>query len=130
MVKFICNKVPRDKVIELMADWGVTPNLVKLDDNKFAGELKNKLLEEALEVKEAFERQELVEELADVLEVVEALAKKNNISQDEILIAKKNKLARNGGYENNYFMESIEIDENNPKIAYFRAKPNKWIEFK
>ena len=57
-----------------------------MEDNEFQQRLWEKLIEESIEVQEANNPQDLIEEIADVVEVLSYLDKKNNISIIEIIL--------------------------------------------
>ena len=67
-------------------------------------ELKTKLIEET---NEFIESEELME-LADILEVVEYLAKAKGSNLDEILRLKEQKEIKNGAFEKKIFLEFVE----------------------
>jgi predicted house-cleaning noncanonical NTP pyrophosphatase (MazG superfamily) len=72
--------------------------------------LKDKLLEEAQEVFEAYGKDEehLKEEIADVIEVIDAILYHNNIKFDEVLKIRDAKKERKGGFETGLFLENID----------------------
>lgn len=73
--------------------------------------LKDKLLEEAQEVFVAYslsDKTALKEEMADVIEVIDAMLYHNNISLDEVLTIRDVKRAKKGGFEKGLFLESID----------------------
>lgn len=65
--------------------------------------LKNKLLEEVNEYLEA----ENKEELADILEVIDALMKLQNFEKEEVLAIQKQKREKRGGFEKQLLMEMV-----------------------
>ena len=67
-------------------------------------ELKTKLIEE---MNEFIESEELME-LADILEVVEYLAKAKGSNLDEVLKLKEEKAGQNGAFEKKIFLEYVE----------------------
>ncbi len=76
--------------------------------------LKDKLLEEANEVFEAYggDPERLKEEIADVIEVIDAILHHNDISLAEVLEIRDAKRRKKGGFEKGVFLEWIEyIDE-------------------
>ena len=99
------NKLVRDKIPAIIAAHGGVPRtkLLKNDDEYLAA-LKNKLVEEALEVQETA----VVEELSDVMEVVQALAKHLGISLEEIEEVRVNKTQTNGSFNGRIFLESTD----------------------
>jgi predicted house-cleaning noncanonical NTP pyrophosphatase (MazG superfamily) len=73
--------------------------------------LKDKLLEEAQEVFEAYgkgDKSHLKEEIADVIEVIDAILYHNNISLEEVLKLRDLKKEKRGGFEKGLFLESID----------------------
>lgn len=73
--------------------------------------LKDKLLEEAQEVFEAYgedDKTHLKEEIADVIEVIDAILYHNDIKLDEVLAIRDAKKAKKGGFERGLFLESID----------------------
>lgn len=73
--------------------------------------LKDKLLEEAQEVFEAYgksDKSELKEEIADVIEVIDAILYHNQISLSEVLALRDAKKNKKGGFEKGVFLESID----------------------
>ncbi len=81
--------------------------------------LKDKLVEESQEVFDAFnelDKTHLKEELADVIEVVDAILFHNKISLEEVLAFRDAKKEKKGGFETGLFLESIDyIDGKEPK---------------
>lgn len=73
--------------------------------------LKDKLLEESQEVFEAYDKEdktELKEELADVIEVIDAVLFHNNITLSEVLAIRDAKKERKGGFEKGLYLETID----------------------
>ena len=87
-----------------------------------------KLVEEAQEVCEANRRHEIIEELADVLEVIDGMCRAYGIDFNEIVQAKKEKHQKRGGFETGMYVESLTMSEDNPRINYFRSSPHKYPE--
>lgn len=112
MAIIIKNKLVRDLVPQYIEKKGQKPLLAVLDDKKFSDELLKKLTEETKEVIEASEegKSRLIEEIADMYEVVDALAKLNNITRDEILEVQKQKVVSNGGFNKRLYL--ISVDDN------------------
>ena len=83
----VYNKLVRDNIPDIIRKNGEIPCISILDDDKYLDELKTKLIEET---NEFIESEELME-LADILEVVEYLAKAKGSNLDEILRLKEQK---------------------------------------
>ena len=91
-------KLVRDKIPEFMKEQGMSPQTRVLEIGEFQEALKEKLLEEALEVKEATSLEALTEELADCLEVLEALARSHGILLSQVHAFRQKKLQSKGGF--------------------------------
>lgn len=79
-----------------------------LDDIEYKRELLNKLKEECNEVIDAFaygQSGDMVIELADVLEVLNYLAKSINVNMQEVNDVAMMKKAKNGGFDKKYYLE-------------------------
>ena len=100
----VYNKLVRDNIPDIIRKNGEIPHTSILDDEKYLQELKTKLIEET---NEFIESEELME-LADILEVVEYLAKAKSSNLDEILKLKEQKEIKNGAFEKKIFLEYVE----------------------
>lgn len=103
----IYNKLIRDNIPEIIKKNGQTAYISVLDDESYSAELRKKLIEETQEYLESEEP----EELADILEVVEALANTRGKTLDEILEIKMQKAIKNGKFEKRLFLEKVENQE-------------------
>jgi predicted house-cleaning noncanonical NTP pyrophosphatase (MazG superfamily) len=82
-----------------------------MDTTETLEKLKDKLLEESQEVFDAYDnddKTQLKEELADVIEVIDAILYHNNFSLDEVLAIRDVKKAKRGGFEKGVYLESID----------------------
>lgn len=102
MKKF--NKLVRDKIPEIIEGSNRKCETVILDQEQYTQELKKKLMEEIQEYLEA----QNIEELADILEVVFALAKVHGTTEQELLTVRDQKLEERGGFDNRIFLISTE----------------------
>ena len=98
------NKLVRDTIIDRIHanDWTECHHIA--DDEEFETKLKDKLAEEAQELKET-SIDEIKNELADVLRVTQELMKFYNITKEEIkeIIQKKDEKA--GGFDKRIILE-------------------------
>lgn len=93
------NKLIRDKLLSAIADSGCQYEIEILSKTEYLKALKKKLVEEADEVTTAVSHPEIIEELADLQEVIDTLLSVLNISQDEIFRKQKLKREEKGGFE-------------------------------
>lgn len=100
----VYNKLVRDNIPDIIRKNREIPHASILDNDKYLDELKTKLIEET---NEFIESEELME-LADILEVVEYLAKAKGSNLDEILRLKEQKEIKNGAFEKKIFLEFVE----------------------
>ncbi len=124
-MKIIYNKLVRDKMIDIykhdienrISAGGYSVRY--MDPSETLERLKDKLLEEAQEVFEAYgekDKTHLKEEIADVIEVIDAILYHNNISLPEVLALRDAKKEKKGGFETGLFLESIDyFDGKEPK---------------
>lgn len=108
MKKRIYNKLVRDNIINKITNNDEIALYRVLDDIEYKKELLNKLKEECNEVVDAFNNgtsADMVMELADVLEVINYLAKSINVNMQEVNDVAMMKKAKNGGFDKKYYLE-------------------------
>ncbi len=127
-IKFACKKIGRDKGLESFKAQGVIPHYKILTGHALREALQHKLIEEAQEVHDTSDRQEVIEELADVLEVIDGLCSAYEISMQDVLKEKEKKCEERGAFQKGVYIDSLEMDENNPRVAHFRKSPDKYPE--
>ena len=96
----IYNKAIRDKIPEIIRESGKKCNIQTLSDEKFIIEIEKKLSEEVTE----YQNDKNPEELADILEVIYAIAQLKGISKDELEKIRVKKLEDKGGFTKNLFL--------------------------
>lgn len=100
------NKLVRDKIPEIIKNNNETPITRILNDEEYKVELEKKLLEEYYEVIEA-SKEDRIEELADMLEVMIYLAKLENATLDDLITIAKSKKEKRGGFDKKIFLENV-----------------------
>jgi diadenosine tetraphosphate (Ap4A) HIT family hydrolase/predicted house-cleaning noncanonical NTP pyrophosphatase (MazG superfamily) len=124
--RFRVEKLIRDHLPEIMHTHGVTVHHRLMNDEEFIARLKDKILEEAEEVKQASNAKEMIEELADLLEVVYALALATGTSLDKIEQQRMEKRKAKGGFDRKVYHYHTDIPEDHPFIHYYLEKPEKY----
>ena len=102
----VYNKLVRDKIPEIIEQKGEKPIIKILDSNEYKKELENKLFEEYNEVINS-SGSERCEELADMLEVIKALADIENKNLDDIINIAYQKSIKRGGFKEKIFLEKV-----------------------
>lgn len=105
---FEYNKLVRDKIPARIAQDGELPVVIQCSDEDYIEKLEEKILEEANELAGASSIQDRTEEIADLLEVIEAICEKEEITIKEILKAKKEKFLKSGGFKEGLVLLSSE----------------------
>lgn len=94
------NKLVRDKIPQIMYNNNEKPITRILDDTEYCKYLDLKLKEE---VEEYIESNQL-EELADILEVIFAIAESKNCPVNQLMQIFQNKHNERGGFKNKIFL--------------------------
>ena len=100
----IYNKLVRDKIPDMIRAQGETPNIRILDTEEYLCHLEAKLDEETRE----YHRDKNTEELADILEVVFALAEAIGCTKEDLMEIYRKKHDTRGGFEKRIFLISKE----------------------
>ena len=108
----IYNKLVRDNIPDIIRDDNETPVTRILTDVEYEIELYRKLVEECKEVFEAENDNETCKELADVLEVIRAIANVKGKSLEDIIKLANDKRDKRGGFSKKIYLEkSIKKEE-------------------
>lgn len=100
----VYNKLVRDRIPQIIEANGGKATVLQLSSEEYIAYLEKKLDEEVGE----YHKDKTVEELADILEVVYALAATVGCSQDQLIQAYQNKHDERGGFEKRYFLVSVD----------------------
>ena len=95
-------KLVRDRIPEIMRREGKTPDVEQIAGARLKIALKDKLVEEATELQASAD---VREELADVLEVVDALVDSYGLDEVELQSIRWKKREERGGFDKGYFLK-------------------------
>ncbi|WP_110926719.1 nucleoside triphosphate pyrophosphohydrolase [Bacillus massiliglaciei] len=104
----IHNKLVRDRIPEIIERTGKKFTTRVLDDQEYIQELKKKSFEELQEYMETETKEDAMEELADVLEIIHALAEYHGSSMDEVEKIRQEKAAKRGGFKEKIYLIEVE----------------------
>lgn len=100
----ISNKLVRDKIPDIIRNKGGQPITKDLTDTEYEPALLQKLQEEVAE----FVADKNVEELADILEVVYALAETLHVSAEALEDLRQKKATERGAFKNRILLVGVE----------------------
>ena len=100
----VYQKLVRDRIPEIISQQGETPVFRILEDAEYAACLEAKLEEEVAE----FHKEQNLEELADILEVVFALTENLGFTREELMEVYREKNRKRGGFGERIFLLSKE----------------------
>ena len=104
----IHNKLVRDLIPKIIESTGKKFSTKILGNEEYITELKNKSQEELDEYLKADNDQEAIEELADLLEIIHALAKCHGASFEKVEEVRQMKAEKRGGFEKKIFLIEVE----------------------
>ena len=102
----IYNKLVRDRIPEIILSSSRKPITSVLDKDNYKKELDKKLQEELQE----YLKDDNVEELADLVEVVYAILDFKNVSIQEFERIRNEKVTQRGAFKDRIFLERVEED--------------------
>lgn len=98
------NKLVRDKIPEKIQAGGEAVKKVQLSGEVLLQALRKKLLEEAIEVLDATDHDSILDEIADVTEVINAILSILGAPSEEVLERQQRKREKAGGFEKGYIL--------------------------
>jgi predicted house-cleaning noncanonical NTP pyrophosphatase (MazG superfamily) len=112
------DKLVRDKVLESIEGRGERADSATLVGDALVQALKRKLVEEALETLDAKSGEDVLAELADVLEVVQSLSIALDLRASDLEAARTEKRLAKGGFEKGVML----LQTASPRTAFARPK--------
>ena len=100
----VYNKLVRDLIPQIISQSGRIAHTRILDEDTYLHALEEKLLEETNE----YFSSPCMEELADILEVMEAICRARGYDMQQILRIKTEKQKVRGAFSDRIFLESVE----------------------
>lgn len=128
--RFQLDKLLRANAAAHMRQSGMEVRERVLGREEYIKRLKDKILEEAQEAVESSSQEHSVEELADVIEAIRAMALIYNMDLADILKLAEEKRAEKGGYEAGIYGEYVEVSEDHPRFQHYQSQPKKYPEIK
>lgn len=104
----VYHKLVRDRIPEIIQQSGKKCVTKILTDEEYRKELQKKMTEELNEYVQAESSEQAIEELADLLELIHALAKCHGSTIEEVEAFRKKKAAERGGFKEKIFLIEVE----------------------
>lgn len=102
------HKLVRNRIPQVIESTGKKFSTRILDQDEYINELKKKSNEELQEYINAKNDENAIEELADLLEIIHALAKCHGATFETVEKIRKEKLVKRGGFEERIFLIEVE----------------------
>lgn len=106
----VYKKLVRDRIPEIIKNSGQTAVTKILSMDEYKLELQRKSKEELQEYLNAKVDEEAIEELADLLEIIHALAKVHGTTIDHVEQIRQRKAEERGGFEDRVFLIEVKDD--------------------
>jgi predicted house-cleaning noncanonical NTP pyrophosphatase (MazG superfamily) len=126
-------KLVRDRIPLLIEERGEHVWSVAVTGEDLSKVLKAKVVEESLELQSATRREDILEELADILEVVSSLAEHVNLTMNDVKKKAKQKRSERGGFSEGLVLVEtkevplIDMDKSSVQVARRGAKAGKML---
>lgn len=104
----VYNKLVRDRIPEIIESTGKKFSTRILDNDEYIKELKKKSFEELEEYVSTTSDEDALEELADLLEIIHALAEYHGASFEKVEEIRKKKVEKRGGFKEKIFLIEVE----------------------
>ncbi|PEU71909.1 phosphoribosyl-ATP pyrophosphohydrolase [Bacillus cereus] len=101
------NKLIRNKIPQIIKFNGKTPTTRTLSEDAYIQELCKKTEEELTEYLEADTKENKLEELSDLLELINALAEYEGTALEEIDKIRRKKAEERGGFQNRIYLTEV-----------------------
>lgn len=99
----VYNKLVRDKIPEIIEKDGKKAEVIVLSDEGYRKALKKKLVEEV----EEYLANDSIQEILDILEVIDAVLKLENVNWEYIFKLKEKKKEENGTFDKRLFLTHV-----------------------
>lgn len=120
------NKLVRDKIPKKISKQGEKVSIKKISEYEHIELLKQKLVEEALELNEERDTNKLIEEAADVYEVVITLLDKLNFNWNDLLEVVHRKRKKSGGFSEGIYLIKTQdlplIEKGRESLLHYESK--------
>lgn len=132
MPKFKFEKLIRDKLLIEYEKNNQKAEIASLSMEEHTKALANKLIEEAYEVKREIDKNvindKIIEEIADVQQVIDDLVYLCGLTKDQIEEARLSKFDKKGGFKNGTYVKSLQLSDDDKWVGYYRKNSDVYPE--
>lgn len=114
----------RARMVEWLEARGHKVEYKNVSDSEYQQALQEKIAEEGAEVADAKTRDEIIEELADVTETIDALCQHLSIDSHDIERVKQRKIAERGTIEGGVLLTGTWVPRGSKEHQYFLDRPD------
>lgn len=123
---FTFNKLVRDAIVSMSEADGATVSYRTLEGDAYRAALETKITEELEELQAAQTPADIAGELADITEILMAIAAHKGISPADIEAQRQKKFTKRGGFALKHFIDTVTVDEADPMFDYYNKNPEKF----
>jgi len=123
MPKFYLNKLVRDKLRDEYERIGQKAVCRVLSAPDHKQELIKKIIEETREIQTDGPKEEIVNEIADIEQVIDDLMALCGITEQQVADVVRAKLDKKGGFAAGHFVETLELSDGDEWVDYYRKRP-------
>lgn len=110
MKKVFYNKLVADGLPEKLEKLGSAYDIRVMEQDEYEQELLKKVAEEAAELRSARTKEDVLKELADLLEIIDALKVAKGLTDEEVTAMRKERFLKRGGFAKRLYMYWSEDD--------------------
>ena len=129
MRTFKLTKLVRDNIVGFHKDEGGKVDYEILDDKAYLQALCRKLAEEVSEINSTAES-ELLQELADLQEVIDCILPVISKTRTDLTDAQVKKNQKSGSFKKRYFINTVSLPDNEKWTEYYAKHPKRFPEIK
>ncbi|MDD9912117.1 MAG: hypothetical protein OXR68_03820 [Alphaproteobacteria bacterium] len=130
MPTFKTEMLIRDKSLKFLQSEGIEVDHAQVSDVDMPQVLRTRLLETATDAALQERPLELLQEMADIYEVMVVLAVQNGLSEEKLQEKIKERREELGSFSEGLFSYSVTVPEGHNAEPYYREHPEKFPEVK